>query len=101
MFINAFFPRFYMDSRWEERFETSMKEYADNLISDIEQNYPFVLTETAGKLSTDEEYCQKLAELVEAKFNKSVEVVLACMRKAVMTNDNRIHAVDIQNFQVV
>ena len=80
--------------RWEERFVTSMKEYADNLVSDIEHNGSGISS------STDEEYCQKLAELVEAKFNKSVEVVLACMRKAVMTNDSRIHAVDIQNYQV-
>ncbi len=85
----------FMDSRWHEYFETSMKEYADNLIIDIGQN------DSGISSSTDEEYCQKLAELVEAKFNKSVEVVLACMRKAVMTNDRRIHVVDIQNFQVV
>ena len=82
-----------MDSRWEESFETSMKEYLDNIVCDEKVAYE-------GDLS-DEEYCKILAEQVEAKFNKSVEVVLACMKKAVMTNDNRIHAVDIQNYQVV
>ena len=27
-----------MDSRWEERFETSMKEYLDNIASEINQD---------------------------------------------------------------
>jgi len=89
-----------MEDRWEERFETSMKEYADNIVSEI-QNDTTSLSEDLCRPQSDEEYCQKLAELVEAKFNKSVEVVLACMKKAVMTNNNRIHAVDIQNFEVI
>jgi len=96
---NLIYPCFLilgMEDRWEERFETSMKEYLDNIESEVKQDMA-----DGYDGSTDEEYCQQLAELVEAKFNKSVEVVLACMKKAVMTNDNRIHAVDIQNFQVV
>ena len=87
-----------MESRWEERFETSMKEYLDNIASEVGQGN---IGHSIPMGSTAEEYCKVLAVEVEAKFNKSVEVVLACMKKAVMTNDNRIHAVDIQNFQVV
>ena len=85
-----------MEDRWEERFETSMKEYLDNIASEVQQDMASGLDG-----STDKEACQALVDVVEAKFNKSVEVVLAFRRKAVMTNDNRIHAVDIQNYQVV
>jgi len=96
---NLIYPYFLilgMDSRWEERFETSMKEYLDNIASEVQQDMASGLDG-----STDKEVCQAIVDMVEAKFNKSVKVVLACMRKAVMTNDNRIHAVDYPRFQVV
>ena len=76
-----------METKWQDKYEYSMKEYLDELTVSCNREMP-----QTDNL-TERQYFILLTKMVEEKFMGSVKVALKASEKAIPTNDIS-HAVD-------
>jgi len=87
-----------MESKWEDKYEYSMKEYLDELHISCNQEMPS--TQQRFDNMTESQYFDLLSEKVAKAFMVSVKVALKASKKAIHTN-GMSRTVDYQNYQVM